>query len=495
MTIRRRASSLSHVFLALIAFALLLSSAQAQILRLPRFITLQAQGQLPPPPAGQPQAKPDHHITPEEKSELLASIDTILRFDSQDTDLPLKTTIGRKFVDRDQVQAFVEKRMRDDQDAQRLQRSEVVLKKFGLLPQDFKLQPFLVELLREQVAGYYDPDTKAVYLLDWLEPEQQKPVMAHELTHALQDQSFGLKKWMKDTSQGHDSAQAEVTSDEEIAARTAVVEGQAMTVMLDYLLQPAGQSVLNAPRIVDAIEAGMETGNDTPVFSSAPLYLKQLLLFPYTYGLNFTRDRLTRGGKKRAYAEVFKKPPRNTRDIMQPQAYLEEQRIPDMNVPELSRVLGDGYVRYDVGSVGQFDVNILIRTYGKKGENEHLAQAWRGGWYYAVRKKDGPPDEIGLVFVSRWEDEASARQFAQVYEGYVPSRYSGAKARTAEPTATEGERPNGERGALPAAFLWDTAQGAVSVQQQGASVVVMESLDPGAAERVREVVDKSLSAK
>ena len=449
------------------------AAAPAQILRLPRFITVQAQAQNPPP-ANQ-QAKPDHHITPEEQNELLASVDSILKFDSQDTDLPQKQSIKKQFVNRDQVQEFVEKRMKDDQDAQRLQRSEIVLKKFGLLPAGFKLQEFLVELLREQVAGYYDPETKTVYLLDWLDPEQQKPVMAHELTHALQDQSFGLKKWLKDNSQSHDSAEAEVTSDEQSAARSAVVEGQAMAVMLDYLLEPAGQSVLKAPRIVDAIEAGMETGNGTPVFSSAPLYLKQLLLFPYTYGLNFTRDMLERGGKKRAFADVFHKPPENTRQIMLPQTYLESENMGGMRVPELKKALGSDYERYDVGSIGQFDVDILIRTYGKKGENDKLAEAWRGGWYYAVKSKSGAADDIGLVYVSRWADEASAKQFAQVYGGYIPTRYPDAKARTGS--------------------VWDTSHGPVSIEQDGAYVMILESLDATAAGHVREAVEKALASK
>ena len=74
---------------------------------------------------------------------------------------------------------------------------ELVLKKFGLLPRDFDLGKFLVVLLKEQVAGYYDPKTKTVNLLDWLGADQQKPVLAHELTHALQDQSFNLDKYMK----------------------------------------------------------------------------------------------------------------------------------------------------------------------------------------------------------------------------------------------------------------------------------------------------------
>ena len=60
---------------------------------------------------------------------------------------------------------------------------------------DFHLRPFLISLLTEQIAGFYDDKTKTVNLLDWIEPDEQKGVLAHELTHALQDQKVDLSKW------------------------------------------------------------------------------------------------------------------------------------------------------------------------------------------------------------------------------------------------------------------------------------------------------------
>ena len=192
------------------------------------------------PPA---QASSEHRITPEEAKELLNAVDEVLKFDSADTGLRIKHDVKRQLADREQVQKYVEERLKEDEDTQRLRRSEVVLKKLGLLPRDFDLQTFLVALLREQVAGYYDTKTKTVYLLDWLPPASQLPVMAHELTHALQDQNFGLEKWIgKGTSEK--TPTEEVRGDEEIAARHAVVEGQAMAVMIDYLLAPTGGSVV-----------------------------------------------------------------------------------------------------------------------------------------------------------------------------------------------------------------------------------------------------------
>ena len=135
-----------------------------------------------------------------------------------------------------------------------MQREEIVLKKFGLLDRDFQLQPFLVSLLKEQIAGYYDNKTKTVNLLDWVKPEEQKPVIAHELTHALQDQHTDLDKWEPDEP---DTISKNVTEDnqrleidERDTARDAVLEGQAMAVYLDYTLKPAGKSLLTSPDVM-----------------------------------------------------------------------------------------------------------------------------------------------------------------------------------------------------------------------------------------------------
>src|SRR6202453_5418120 len=119
---------------------------------------------------------PEQKISPKEAEELFRDVDQIMQFASKDTGLPVKKEVKRRFVSRDEVVAYLQKNMAQDKDAQRLRRSELVLKKFGLLPRDFDLQTFLVALLREQVAGYYDPKTKTVHLLDWVPMEEQEPV-------------------------------------------------------------------------------------------------------------------------------------------------------------------------------------------------------------------------------------------------------------------------------------------------------------------------------
>ena len=192
-------------------------------------------------------------------------MDEILQFASKDTLLPIKREVKRQLVSRDEVESYVSKHTSEDEDAKRLRRSELVLKKFGLLPRDFDLGKFLPLLLKEQVAGYYDPKTRTVNLLDWLGADQQKPVLAHELTHALQDQSFNLEKYMKpadaDLVKKKEITAQDIENDEISTTRQAVVEGQAMVVLVDYMLEPMGLSLKDSPRSGPGLEGRHAGGN------------------------------------------------------------------------------------------------------------------------------------------------------------------------------------------------------------------------------------------
>src|SRR5579872_3291389 len=285
------------------------------------------QQQGPKKPASDQEKTPEkeHKITPEEAKELFKSVDQILRFASQDTLLPFKHPVKKAMVSRDEVEKYIGDKFQDDVDRIRFERSELVLKKFGLLPRNFDLHTFLVKLLGEQVAGYYDEKTKAINLLDWVGLDLQKPVMAHELTHALQDQSFDLAKMNKKDEEaekkGPSDPNALIKSDEESTCRQAVLEGQAMIVLVDYILAPAGRSVLDSPQIVDVMQAQMANHEDSPIFVSAPLLLKEELIFPYGAGMKFIQQLLASGGRQLAFSGVLARMPQTTREIMEPKEY------------------------------------------------------------------------------------------------------------------------------------------------------------------------------
>src|SRR2546426_3102104 len=429
----------------------------------------------------------EQKISPQDAEELFRSVDEILQFASKDTTLPIKHEVKRKLVSRDEVVAYVEKHMSEDEDAKRLRRSELVLKKFGLLPRDFDLGKFLVALLREQVAGYYDPKTKTVNLLDWVDIEQQKPVLAHELTHALQDQSFGLEKWMKagagDLAESRkEPTPADIENDEISSARQAVIEGQAVAVLVDYMLAPTGQSLKDSPLIVEALKQGMLVGTaDSIQFRDAPIYMKEALTFPYRYGIDFVAELLTKGGKEKAFAGVFSDPPRTTRQIMEPKMYLSGERIEPMHLPDFKQTLKN-YERFDIGAVGEFDVAVLVDQYAGVEASQRLYPHWRGGYYYAARPKGEPSAALALLYVSRWSTADRAAEFAAIYAKSLAKRYQHVRA-----VAESGKKPGADLGSLETLagkHTWLTEEGSVVIDVVGDTVMVAESLDQPTTERL-----------
>ncbi|HEY1659263.1 MAG TPA: hypothetical protein VGG14_13005 [Candidatus Sulfotelmatobacter sp.] len=449
---------------------------------------------VPPPPGSQPQAeKPEVKITPHEAEELFHSVDEILAFDSKQTGLPIKKPVKRRLTSRDEVVAYLTKHMKDE-DVKRLRRSELVLKKFGLLPRDFDLEKLLVALLREQIAGYYDPKTKTVNLLDWVPIEEQEPVMAHELTHALQDQEVGLDKWMKvgEKDLGEtkkDPTPTDIENDEIDDTREAVVEGQAEAVMLQYELAPVGRSITNSPDLVDAMEEQMENGTeDSAVFKNAPIFLRESLTFPYSYGLKFEVKLLQQGGKEKAFADALANPPHTTRQIMQPETYISGEQIPPMPVVKLKRDFKD-YVKFDLGAMGEFDVAVLIEQYAGKKSAERLYPEWRGGYYYAAHPKNDAAAPLGLLYISRWSDAEKAAEFAEIYAQSLTKRYKQAEE-IGHSTSSSPETQNSKYriGLLQGRHEWNTDEGRVLIEQHDDTVLVCESLDSTTAAALEKEV-------
>jgi len=462
-----------------------------------------AQAATPPPQASTPAtpASPEQNqkpsvnpatqeqkISPKEAEELFRDVDEILHFASKDSGLPIKKEVKRRLTTRDEVVAYLEKNLAEDKDAQRLRRSELVLKKFGLLPRNFDLQTFLVALLREQIAGYYDAKTKTVNLLDWIDVEQQRPVLAHELTHALQDQFIGLEKWLKvgdtDLNDKKQPTATDIENDEIGEARQAVVEGQAMVVLVDYMLEPMGQSILASPQIADALKETMLVGTaDSPQFRDAPIFLKEELTFPYRYGLDFETELLRTGGKEKAFAATLGNPPRTTRQIMEPKTYLAGEQLEPLRLPDFERDFKN-YQRFDIGAIGEFDVAVLLDQYSGTEASHNLYPHWRGGYYYAARPKDDPSAPLSLVYVSRWSSPEKASAFAAIYAQSLTKRYKQVHEGTSDEKNSSDNLQKIE--SLTGSHTWLTDEGPVVIDVNGDSVLITESLDEPTTERLRQ---------
>jgi hypothetical protein len=435
----------------------------------------------PSSPANPPQPpQPDTRITKAQAKDLFRSVDDILRFASHDSGLPIKHKVKRNLITRESVEKYVDTRMKDDKDAQRLEQSRLVLEKFGLIPPRYDLHAAYLRLIGEQVAAYYDPRTKSVNLLDWVAPDVQRPVLAHELTHALQDQKIGLEKW--ELAGGRDDKplpdQQEQSVEEAQSARQCVAEGQAMVVLLDYTLAPMGKDVASAPEAIDVMRASMADTGDSPVFAAAPMFLQESLLLPYNFGLDFVRAVLISKGKQAAYAGMLENPPIDTRQIMEPETYLASQAVPPLAIPDLDKLIAPDYERFDFGGMGEFDIYLLAKQYGAEHPRDYYSH-WRGGYYLATREKTAPKDKIGLVYLSRWDSPQAAGAFSKLYASYLPKRYKKPIERQVVAADSAGTRGVQQR------MTYDTESGTVTLETRGNDLLIMESLGDKVAERAR----------
>ena len=501
MPFRRVLASISWVVLA-VASCHGIASAQNPPSPAPAQLPSAQQPTQPIPPPDQPQKtdqqqpeQPEVKITPRQAEELFHSVDEILEFDSKQTGLPIKHTVKRKLTSRDEVVSYLTKHV-NDEDTRRLRRSELVLKKFGLLPRDFDLQTFLVALLKEEVAGYYDPKTKTVNLLDWVPIEEQEPVMAHELTHALQDQDINLQKWMKrgDKDLGEirkDPTPEDIENDEIDNAREAVLEGQAQAIMFQYAIAPTGHSIATSSELVKAMEEETLTGtSNTKVFNDAPIFMKESLTFPYSYGMNFVIELLQKGGKEKAFGALLQNPPHTTRQIMEPQTYLAGEKIPPMSIPDFKHDFKD-YQKFDIGAMGEFDVALLLEQYAGKAVSKKIYPEWRGGYYYAAKAKTNTAAPLGLLYVSRWSSPESAAEFAALYAQSLKQRYKEANetgqtqlaqgdSRAPDSKAPDTQLKDDSGPTLPhltGRHTWSTEEGTIVIEEKGETVFVSESLD------------------
>ncbi len=444
------------------------------------------------PPAEGKSAKPatEARITPEQAKELFRSVDELTRFASEETGLPIHHEVKRTLTTRAAVEKYLTEKFDEDEDAKRMQRGEIVLKKFGMLDRDFNLKPFMLSLLKEQIAGYYDSKTKMVYMLDWIDAETQKPVLVHELTHALQDQHTDLEKWNDQTPSGLPRNASEdndhLAKDELDTARTAALEGQAMAVFLDYSLKPSGRSIIKDPELLEQLQSQMQGSDDSPVLARAPLLLSESLLFPYKDGLSFEQDIWMDKGRAAAFAGVLDRPPSSSWEVINPRSYEQGQQSPVLMLPDIHPLLSQRYRPYDIGQVGQLDLRILAQIFGGEAAARELTPAWDGGIYWAGQKisaksaaEQSATSSIALLYLSAWKSAASAHVFARMYADELGRKYSGVKLDTANPAPAN---------AMGDEVIYATNEGPVVITIRGKMVFVSESFDLETARSLAELV-------
>jgi hypothetical protein len=421
-------------------------------------------------------------MSTEDAKKLFSSVDKIIQFASEDSGFPRRVAVKRQMVGKADVEKFMRAQQAKQEYAERFARSELTMKKFGLLPRNFDLNAFLERSGGQEIAGYYDEETKTISMLNWVPFDQQAPILAHELTHALQDQNYDLKRWMKNRppdapSAVHKKDEPSQLADDNAAARKAVVEGQATLVYVDYLLAPMGRNLKNTPALLYQMEDPVVKATvDSQVMHDAPIVLREAGAFPYQQGLIFEGELLAKGGTPMAFAGAFAHPPRSTHEILQPNAYIENEKLKAVEIPDVRALLDGRYEGYDSGSIGELDMRALLKQYGERKVADDLASSWRGGAYLAFRRSNTKGAEfattadLALLYVSRWKSLASAERFSHIYTTALPHRY--------ENTSPLANEPCAEARCPVSTARTSTEEGPVVVEMWAdGTVVISESFD------------------
>ena len=296
------------------------------------------------------------------------------------------------------------------------QKDVKILSALGLLPEDFDLRSFYMDLYSEQIAGFYDDESKEIFVVRGAEfGALEKVTYAHEFTHVLQDQAYGLRDGL-----GLSDESCEADS-ERCAAVQALIEGDATkTELLWFQTYASRQDYLDLMKSFDLFES--------PIYDSAPPFMQADLYFPYEKGLAFVEHLFEQGGYD-AVDAAYQNPPVSTEQILHPEKYPSDVPIA-VTLPDLSDTLGDDWYLFDQNVMGEWYTFLILNKAHEKSFQisesvaEKAAQGW-GGDAYAFYLND---DDHSVVFVmdSVWDTQDDAEEFADAFTNYADARWQGA---------------------------------------------------------------------
>ena len=332
------------------------------------------------------------------------------------------------------------------EDVEKMRQAYVTL---GLLDEDFDLAAVLVDMQAESVAGFYSPEEKRLYIISEHElvETEQKITFAHEYTHALQDQHFGLARL----------ADVEGNSDRALAARS-LAEGDATLLMAVYAYENVTQAewkwlAYQASRLE---EEKVET---------APQALGEVSLFPYTYGTQFVLGLFFQGGWA-AVGRAYSYPPQSTEQVMHLDKYIGRDEPQSVELPDLALILGEGWEQLDRDVMGELVTMLYLGELLEEGQAAKAAEGWDGDACVILRNAQG---QRLLVVRSVWDSAAEAQEFSAAFSDYVIKKYGDALT----PSTGKAQRT-----------WWDAPTVSVLSSRHGEETLIVVAPDRGSAEKV-----------
>lgn len=332
---------------------------------------------------------------------LINAVDEITQKVSALRGLPAKGRFQRGVLSRTEIGQKLRERVTKDYSHEEVRVEAAVLKRLGLLPVAADYEQLLLDLLTEQVAGFYDPHVKTLYVADWLPLEMQRPALAHEIEHALQDQYFDLTRFTRPLKEDTDRQ----------LARSAVLEGDGTAVMLEFAANGMGLESPKVPELVARLGKQMLqlSLGSSPALQSAPPLLRETLVFPYASGLEFVAALRTNETWRRI-DQVFADPPDSTEQILHPVKYLQRERPTVIEPATPPPALGTRTeIRRDV--LGELLHKVWFQTQTSDSQATEAAQGWGGDRLVAYAR---PGDALpAILWMSSWDTDTDAAEAEQ----------------------------------------------------------------------------------
>ncbi len=305
--------------------------------------------------------------------------------------------VNRETLDAEAAKAFHVKNFDGDNPPNDIAANQRLYKALGLLKPDQSLKPLYLDLIQSQVAGFYRPDDKKLYVVSRSGAigGADKITFAHEYDHALQDGAFPVFNEMKELLDETDRA----------LARAAIYEGDATWLMLQW-----GNANLTPEEFAAAQAAGADP-ESMAILAQTPPILVETLLFPYTAGAAFIVPIHTTGGWA-AVDALYDDLPRSTEQILHPDKFRANEKPVAVELPAtLAAEMGAGWTEAKQDTLGEFQLGVWLRESGISASDASAAAAGWGGDRLAVL--NGPDEAWAIVMRTTWDAEEEATAFRQ----------------------------------------------------------------------------------
>jgi hypothetical protein len=306
---------------------------------------------------------------------------------------------------RAQVRDYVIHKFAEELPPAELQGATAAYRLFGLIPDSLDLRRTMIDLLTEQIAGYYDPDSDALFIRSDIEPFQFRIVVSHELVHALQHQYLNLDSLIQQKRQ----------NDRRTAAQ-AILEGQAVLSQIPVLMPEQRPETLPAGWFWKQREVAAQQQAQMPEFAHAPMWLRETLIFPYLGGAEFVRWFRRQYPGQQPYGALM---PTSTEQILDPGRYVARDRPRELafEVPAPDAVIYED-------DLGAFEIRLLFtELLGSEARAAVYTAGWDGDRYQVLSAGSD-----ALVWYTLWEDQPAALRFAKGLELAWAKRRPGGRA-------------------------------------------------------------------